>query len=138
MPRAEQCGAATLSAYLGRLALCVEPAFAHPAVAAGNLEGHDHSIARTDLGDITTNLEHNSHCLVAQYVTRAHEGAHRLVQVEIGSAELVLVTLMIASFGFLMTGSATSSTEMSGKPCQVTAFIRYVLRQSSLVKCEPA
>src|SRR5688572_5440557 len=30
---------------------------------------------------------------------------------------------MIASLGSLMTGSGTSSTEMSRKPCQVTAFI---------------
>jgi hypothetical protein len=35
---------------------------------------------------------------------------------------LVLVTLMIGSFGSLITGSATSSTEMSRKPRQVTAF----------------
>ena len=53
----------------------------------------------------------------------------------------MLVTLMIASLGSLMIGSATSSTETSRKPCQVTAFIsasRYGLRQSSLVRCEPA
>jgi hypothetical protein len=36
---------------------------------------------------------------------------------------LVLVTLMFASFGSLITGSTTSSTWMSRKPCQVTAFI---------------
>jgi hypothetical protein len=44
----------------------------------------------------------------------------------------VLVTLMIASFGSLITGSATSSTEMSRKPCQVTAFI-VVLRLTPVV-----
>ena len=36
---------------------------------------------------------------------------------------LVLVTLMIASLGSLMIGSATSSIETSRNPCQVTAFI---------------
>ena len=36
---------------------------------------------------------------------------------------LVLVTLMIASLGSLMIGSATSSHETSRNPCQVTAFI---------------
>jgi L-lactate permease len=45
---------------------------------------------------------------------------------------LVLVTLMIGSFGSLITGSATSSTEMSRKPCQVTAFI-LVLRRAPVV-----
>src|SRR6187200_1086365 len=36
---------------------------------------------------------------------------------------LVLVTLMIASLGSLIIGSATSSTDTSRLPCQVTAFI---------------
>jgi hypothetical protein len=45
------CGTAALSAYLTRLALCVEPALAHPAVAARDLEGHNHAIAGTDLSD---------------------------------------------------------------------------------------
>src|SRR6476619_2965618 len=35
---------------------------------------------------------------------------------------LVLVTLMIASLGSLITGSATSSTDTLRRPCQVTAF----------------
>ena len=34
----------------------------------------------------------------------------------------VLVTLIIASFGSLITGSATSSTDTLRRPCQVTAF----------------
>jgi hypothetical protein len=39
---------------------------------------------------------------------------------------LVLVTLMIASLGSLMIGSATSSTETLRWPCQVTALMRVV------------
>ena len=85
---AEQCGTAALSAYLGRLALCVQPALAHPAVAARDLEGYDHPIAGTDLSDVATDLQHNADRLMAQYVTRAHEGAHGLVQVEIGSTDV--------------------------------------------------
>jgi hypothetical protein len=82
------CGTAALSAYLTRLALCVEPALAHPAAAAGDLEGHDHPITGTDLSDVPTDLEHDADRLVAQYVTHAHEGAHGLIQVEIGPADV--------------------------------------------------
>ncbi len=85
---AEQCGTSALSTYLGRLALCVEPALAHPAVAARDLEGHDHAIAGTDLSDVATDVEHDPDRLVSQHVTSAHEGAHGVVQVEIGSADV--------------------------------------------------
>jgi hypothetical protein len=57
-------------------------------VATGDLEGHDHPIAGTDLADVATDFEHNADRLVAQDVTTAHEGAHGLVQVEVGSADV--------------------------------------------------
>ena len=119
--------------------MCIEPALARPAVAARDLEGHYHPIAGTRLSDVATDIEHNADRLMAQHGTRPQEGAHGLVQVEIGSADVGTGDLDDRVVGSLMTGSATSSTEMSRKPCQVTAFIsRYALRQSSLVRCQPA
>ena len=61
---AEQRGTATLAAYLRRLALGVERAFAHPAVAAGDLEGDHDAITGTDLCDVATDLEHDADRLV--------------------------------------------------------------------------
>ena len=123
---AEQCGTAALSAYLGRLALCVEPTLAHPAVAARDLEGHDHAIAGTDLSDVATDLEHDADRLVAQDVTGLMKAPIVSYRWRSDPQMLVLVTLMMASFGSLIIGSATSSTAMSRKPCQVTAFISRV------------
>jgi hypothetical protein len=57
-------------------------------VAAGDLEGYDNPIAGTDLCDVAADLEHDADGLMAQHVTGAHKGAHRLVQMEIGAADV--------------------------------------------------
>ena len=57
-------------------------------MAARDLEGHDHPITGTNLSDVATDLEHDADRLMAQHVTGTHEGAHGLVQVEIGSADV--------------------------------------------------
>ena len=80
---AEQCGTAAFASHLSRLTLRVKRAFTHPAMSTGDLERHHDSIAGTNLADIPTNLQHDSHRLVSQYVARAHEGAHGFVQVKI-------------------------------------------------------
>ena len=85
---AEQRGTAAFPAYLSRLALGVEESLAHPAVSAGDLEGHHNSIAGTNLADLATDLEDDPDRLMAEYVPRTHEGAHGLVQVKIGPADI--------------------------------------------------
>ena len=65
---AEQRGALLLVAVLGRLTLREEIALAHPAVAAGDVEGDHDAVARRDLGDLGADLLDDAHRLVAEDV----------------------------------------------------------------------
>ena len=80
---AEQGGTHALVAHLGGLALGVELAVAHEAVAARDLERHHHPVAGGEVGDLAADLLDDAHGLVAEDVALAHERAERLVQVQV-------------------------------------------------------
>jgi hypothetical protein len=83
----EQRGAHSLVAALGGLALGVEPALAHPAGAAADLEGHHHPVAHLEVVDARADLLHDAHRLVAEDVALPHERAEGLVEVQVRAAQ---------------------------------------------------
>jgi hypothetical protein len=84
---AEQRGAFFFLAVLGGLALGEELAVAHPAVAAGDVEGDHDPVAGLDVGHLGANLLDDPHRLVAEDVALFHEGREDLVEVEVGAAD---------------------------------------------------
>jgi hypothetical protein len=80
---AEQRGAFFGGVVLGRLALGVVLALAHPAGAAGDVEGDHDAVARFDLGDRGPDLLDDAHRLVAEDVALVDEHPQHLVKVEV-------------------------------------------------------
>ena len=85
---AEQRRTHALVAHLCGLALGVEQPVAHVAVAAGDLEGHDHPVAHREIAGLAAHLLHDAHGLVSEDVSLLHERAERLVQVQVGAADV--------------------------------------------------
>ena len=79
---------ASLITDLSRLALGEEGLVAHPAVAAGDLERDHHPVAGLEVHDVTADLLDDAHRLVAEDVTRGHERAQGLVEVQIRPADV--------------------------------------------------
>src|SRR5205814_654274 len=73
--------------YLRRLAMSEKLLLAHVAVAAGDVEGDDHAVARFDMGHLRADLFHDSHRLVAEDVALVDERPEHLVQMEIRSTD---------------------------------------------------
>ena len=82
----EQARPAVVGMDLGGFALGLQPLFAHPAMAAGNVEGDDHPVARLEVPDLGADLLDDTHGFVAQDVAGLHVGAKDLVQVEVRAA----------------------------------------------------
>ena len=68
---AEQRGAEAVLAVLGGLALGLQALRAHPAGAAGDVEGDDDAVAGLDRGDLLADLADDAHRLVAHDVADA-------------------------------------------------------------------
>lgn len=84
---AEQRGPHPLFADLGGLALGEQTLIAHETVPAGDLEGNDDAVARSDVRHLAADLLDDSHGLVAENVAGLHERPHDLIQVQIGTAD---------------------------------------------------
>ena len=69
------------------LALGVEVLVAHEAVAAGDIEGDDHTIAGFEVRHARTDFLDDPHRLVAEHVAVIDEHAQQLVEVEIRTAD---------------------------------------------------
>jgi hypothetical protein len=76
---AEQRGARSLIAILGRLTLRVEPLPAHPAASAGDVERDHHAVAGLDLLDLGAHVLDDPHRLVTEDVTGLEERPEDLV-----------------------------------------------------------
>ena len=119
---AEQARALALVAHLGGLALGVEAALAHPAVAAGDVERDDDAVAGLDVGDVGADLLDDAHRLVAEDVARGEVGAQDLVEVQVRPADRGRGDLDDRVGRLSSRGSRTSSTRTSRLPCQVSAL----------------
>jgi hypothetical protein len=84
---AEEHGAHSLLADLGRLALGLEALVAHEAVATGDLERDYHAVAGRQLAHLCADLLHHAHRLVPQDRSLLDEWAEQLVEVQIGTAD---------------------------------------------------
>jgi hypothetical protein len=85
---AEQRGAHPLVAYLGRFALRLQALLAHEAVAAGDVERHDHAIADAQmLGRLEPHFLDDAHGLVAEDVALFEEGSEDLVEMQVRAAQ---------------------------------------------------
>jgi hypothetical protein len=84
---AEQRGAHALVAILGGLALRVELVIAHPAGAAGDVEGDDDAVPGLDLCDLGADLLDDPHGLVAEDVALVDERSEHLVEVQVRAAD---------------------------------------------------
>ena len=84
---AEQRGALALLADLGGLARGHQPAAAHPAVSAGDVERHDDAVADAKVAGIRPGLDDLTHRLVPEDVARLEERPEHLVEVEVGPAD---------------------------------------------------
>jgi hypothetical protein len=84
----EQRGAAALRAHLRRLALGVELPLAHPAVPAGDLERDADPVADAQVAAVRPDLLDDPHGLVPEHVAPVHERGERLVQVQVGAADV--------------------------------------------------
>ncbi len=84
---AEQARTLAELADLGRLALREEATAAHPAGAAGDVEGDDDPVADVQVAGVRTHLLDDAHGLVAEDVAPLQEGAEHLVEMEVGSAD---------------------------------------------------
>ena len=85
---AEQRRAHALVAHLRRLALRVEVLLAHPAVPAGDLERDGDAVADLQVAALRADLDDLAHVLVAEDVAVAHERGQRLVEVQVGAADV--------------------------------------------------
>src|SRR3546814_13186914 len=84
---AEEAGTGAVLTVLRGFALAVEVLVTHPAGAAGDVEGDHDPVADGDLGDFGADLFHDAHRFVAADVAGLHEGAERLVEVQVRPAE---------------------------------------------------
>jgi hypothetical protein len=80
---AEERGTRALGAHLGRLALRLQPLVAHEAVAAGDVEGDDDTVAGGDVLDLGAHRLHHAHGLVAEHVAGVDERPEHLVEMEV-------------------------------------------------------
>jgi len=80
---AEQRGPHPLLTHLCRLALRVEVLVTHEAVPAGDLERHDDTVTDRDVGHRGADLFDDSHRLMTEDVTLAHERPERLIQMQV-------------------------------------------------------
>src|SRR5690606_22381899 len=71
----------------GGLALRVQPLPAHEALAAADLERHDHPVARGEAAHLGTDLFHDAHRLVSHDVAGRHERRQRLVEMQVRTAD---------------------------------------------------
>jgi hypothetical protein len=81
------CGPRPFLDRLSSEAVVGEAALAVLAVAAGDVEGQDHSVADLDLVDSVPHLDDLAHVLVAEPASRLEVGA-TLVHVQVGAADV--------------------------------------------------
>ena len=75
-------------AILGGLALGESLPLAHPAAAAGDIERHDHPVARAELsGRLRPDFLDDPHRLVTEDVTLVDIRTHHVEQVQVGAAD---------------------------------------------------
>ena len=87
---------------------------AEKAAAAGNRERHHDAIADLQSRAVAADLDDLAHELVAEHIAVLHGRDIAVVDMEIRPARIaVVVTLMIASRGFRISGSGTVSTRTS-------------------------
>jgi hypothetical protein len=75
------------AAHLADRPQAVELLLAHPAFAAGDVEGDDHAVARLQLLDAGADLLDDPHRLLAEDVALFDEHAQHLVEVEVRAAD---------------------------------------------------
>jgi hypothetical protein len=56
-------------------------------MAAGDVEGDDHSVACLDVRDLAADLLDYAHRLVPEDIAGSHEGPENLIEVEVGAAQ---------------------------------------------------
>ena len=84
---AEQRRTLALLPVLRRLALGEQPAVAHPARPAGDVERDDDAVPGLDVGDLGADLLDDAHRLVAQDVAGLQVRAEHLVEMQVGPAD---------------------------------------------------
>jgi hypothetical protein len=83
----EECRALVVLPHLRCLTLREELAVAHPAVATGDVEGNDDTVAGADVLDLGPDLLDDPHWLVPEDVAAIQKGAHHFVQVQVRAAD---------------------------------------------------
>ena len=73
---------------LCRFALTEKLLVTHEAMATGHLEWDDDPVSGLNGSDVLPNLLDDPNRFVAENVTRLHEGGQRLVEMEIGTADV--------------------------------------------------
>ena len=109
-------------------------------MSAGDLERHHDSIAGTNLADLATDFKDDPDRFVAEYVPRTHEGAHGLVQVKIGAADIGAGDLDDRVVGFLddRVGDLFNRDVAKALPGNSLHLRVTPCASRSLVRCEPA
>ena len=120
---AEQRGAAAVLAHLGGLALRLQPARAHEALAARDVERDDDAVADGERRDVGADGDDDAHRLVAEDVAAVEERAEQFVQVQVGAADRGRGDPDDRIGRLLDDRIGTSSTVTLRLPCQVSAFI---------------
>jgi hypothetical protein len=76
-----------LGVRIGAVAARKQPFLAEPALSAANGEGHDHTVADLQVGDLGSKLDHLAHVLVAEDVAALHGRLVSVEQVKVRAAD---------------------------------------------------
>jgi len=85
--KSEEAGTAVVGVDLGSLTLGLQAALAHPAVAAGDVEGDDHPVSGHEVRYFGAHFLDDAHGFVAQHVAGLHVRPEHFIEMKIGAAD---------------------------------------------------